>query len=78
MATTANSHRLNKDRAIGAEAALIAVQKRIYKLLRDAADGNKKQEQLVATDVLDQIIDMRSTLASLYVGNNRRIKHGRD
>lgn len=78
MAMAINSKKLNKDRAIGAEVALIAVQKRVYKLLRETADSNKKQEQLVATDVLAQIIDMRSTLASLYVGNNRRIKHGRD
>lgn len=78
MAMTINSHKLNKDRAIGAESSLIAVQKRIYKLLREAADGNKQQEQLVLTDVLNQIIDMRSRLASLYVGNNRRIKHGRN
>lgn len=78
MATTANSDRLNKDRAIGAEAALISIQKRVYQLLREAEDGNKDTERIVLTDVLDQIVDMRSKLASLYVGNNRRIKHGRD
>lgn len=78
MATTANSHKLNKDRAIGAEAALISIQKRVYQLLRDAEDGNKKTERLVLTDGLNQIVHMRSKLASLYIGNNRRIKHGRD
>lgn len=78
MAMTINSHRLNKDRAIGAEATLIAIQKIIYRLLQEATASNKKTEQLVLTDVLDQIIDMRSTLASLYVGNNRRAKHDRD
>lgn len=75
---TVNSHKLNKDRVIGAEAALIATQKRVFKFLQEAEASNKVAEQLVLTDVLDQIIDMRSTLASLYVGNNRRIKHGRD
>ena len=78
MATTANSHKLNKDRAIGAEAALISIQKRVYRLLREAEDGNKKTERLVLTDVLNQIVDMRSKLASLYIGNSRRIEHGRD
>lgn len=78
MATTANSHRLNEDRAIGAEAALISIQKRVYQLLREAENGNKKTERIVLTDVLDQIVDMRSKLASLYVGNNRRIEHDRN
>lgn len=78
MTTTSNSHGLNKDRAIGAEAALISIQKRVYQLLREAEDGNKGTERIVLTDVLNQIGDMRSKLASLYIGNNRRIKHGRD
>lgn len=78
MTTTSNSHGLNKDRAIGAEAALISIQKRVYQLLREAEVGNKKTERLVLTDVLNQIVDMRSKLASLYVSNNRRIKHGRN
>ena len=78
MATTANSHGLNKDRAIGAEAALISIQKRVYQLLREAEVGNKDTERIVLTDVLNQIGDMRSKLASLYVGNNMRINHGRD
>lgn len=78
MATAANSHGLNKDRAIGAEAAIISVQKRVYQLLREAEISNKTRDQIVLIDVLDAIVDMRSKLASLYVGNNRRIKHGRD
>lgn len=78
MATTANSHGLNKDRAIGAEAALISIQKRVYRLLREAEISNKTRDQIVLIDVLDEIVDMRSKLASLYVGNNRRVKHGRN
>lgn len=75
---TINSRKLNKDRVIGAETALIAIQKRIFKLLQEAERSNKAAERIALTDALDQILDMRSTLASLYVGNNRRIEHDRD
>lgn len=78
MARTANSHGLNKDRAIGAEAALISVQKRVCHLLREAEISNKIKDQMILIDVRDEILDMRSKLASLYIGNDRRVKHGRN
>ena len=76
MSTTANSHKLNKDRAIGADAALISVHKMLEKLQIRYVDNTAKS--IAISDAIIGVLNMRSAIATEYLKEYRRLGNGRN
>lgn len=68
--------KINKERALGADAALISVHKMLEKLrIRYANDTAKS---IAISDAIIGVLNMRSAIATEYLKEHRRLDNVRD
>lgn len=68
--------KINKERALGADAALISVHKMLEKLRVRYADNTAKS--IAISDAIIGVLNMRSAIATEYLKEYRRLGNGRD